>query len=127
GVVPDALANVPGAPARVVPDVAMLGDPDTGFLIGQSNPKTGVYKESVIGGTSLACPLFAGTMALAQQRSCSSFGFANPMLYRAARKGAYRDVQAATSPQAVAVRAGVVTTFDYPTLAIRTTDGYDNV
>jgi subtilase family serine protease len=59
GVVPDALANAHAAFAgRVVPDVSMDGDPNTGFLIGETQqyPKSagGVrYGEFRIGGTSL--------------------------------------------------------------------------
>ena len=69
GIVPDAIANVPGTAARAVPDVSMLGDPITGFKIGQTDPATGAYSEFAIGGTSLSCPLFAATMALAQQNA----------------------------------------------------------
>jgi len=126
GIVPTALANLPGAPARVVPDVAMLADPMTGFLIGQTS-RAGSYGESVIGGTSLACPLFTATVALAQQNAGRSFGFANPLLYQASVQGAFRDIQPGASPQAVAVPGGVVTTFGYPNLAIQTAVGYDNV
>ena len=43
GVVPAALANLPGVAARVVPDVAMLADPVTGFLMGIT--LNGTYQE----------------------------------------------------------------------------------
>jgi subtilase family serine protease len=127
GVVPPSIANVPGAPARAVPDVAMLADPVTGFLIGETSPRSGVYSESPIGGTSLACPLFSGTMALAQQHAGHHFGFANAALYKASKKGAFRDVAPSKDPLAVAVRPGTVYTFDYAGLAIRTAPGYDDV
>ena len=122
GVVPDALANMPGTPSRVVPDVAMLGDPLTGFLIGLT--ENGQYIESVIGGTSLACPLFAGVMALAEHHAGHRIGFANPQLY-AATSG-IRDVTTGT-PQAVALPGGIFATFDYQGQSIHTDDGYDNV
>jgi subtilase family serine protease len=66
-------------PGRVTPDVAMVGDPNSGFLMGMvqdfdqaanpgSLPLPGDetrYSEYRIGGTSLSSPLFAGLMALA--------------------------------------------------------------
>ena len=50
-------------------DVAALGDPQTGLLIGQTQtfPDGAYYDEYRIGGTSLASPIFAGLMALADQ------------------------------------------------------------
>jgi subtilase family serine protease len=125
GIVPDALANLPGVPARVVPDVAMVADPFTGFLLGQT--VANVYSESVIGGTSLAAPLFAGTMAVAQQNAKKVFGLATPLLYAAYKKGAFRDIVPLPSPEAVALPWGAVIFFDYPGLTIHTAIGYDNV
>jgi subtilase family serine protease len=86
-------------PHRVTPDIAMLADPDTGFLDGETfiiatppvDPgctklsKTTEYCESYIGGTSLATPLFAGVMALVDERRFAQglgpIGFVNPALY----------------------------------------------
>jgi subtilase family serine protease len=130
GIVPDALANIPGAPARVVPDVAMLADPTTGFLIGQSDPFSGnpsTYTEFVIGGTSLAAPLFAGVVAVAQQNAKKAFGFANARYYAASKKGGFRDIAPLATPQAVALPFGLVIYFDYSGLTIHTAVGYDNV
>jgi subtilase family serine protease len=64
GVVGDDLATRWGTPGRVVPDVAMDGDPNTGMLVGQTQTfAEGVsYDEFRIGGTSLSSPLFAGVM-----------------------------------------------------------------
>ncbi|HEX4460656.1 MAG TPA: S53 family peptidase [Polyangia bacterium] len=127
GVVPTAIANLPGAPARAVPDVAMLADPVTGFVVGQTSPRgTKQYKESVIGGTSLACPLFSATMILAQQKAGHAFGFANAALYKA-RKKAFTDVVPLASPQAVSLAGGVAFTFQLSGLAIDTLVGWDNV
>ena len=55
--------------ARGVPDVSMDADPSTGMLIGQTQtfPDGVHYGEYRIGGTSLASPIFAGLMALADQ------------------------------------------------------------
>jgi subtilase family serine protease len=124
GVVPEAMANLPGAPARVVPDVAMLADPITGFTIGQT--VDGVYAESVTGGTSLACPLFAGTMALVEQKATKPIGFANPRLYKR-RATAFRDITPTATPQAVALPGGIMVTLGYPGLTINAAPGYDNV
>jgi subtilase family serine protease len=99
-------------PGRAVPDVSMVGDPQTGFLVGQtqdfSSPALGLptddnhYGEYRIGGTSLSCPLFAGLMALADQASGKPHGFANPALYAIYRNGVYRDVSQPPHPVAVA-------------------------
>jgi subtilase family serine protease len=133
-IVPSALANINhptvNAPARVVPDVSMVGDPVTGFLVGQSDPNTGVYAEAAIGGTSLSTPLFAGVVALAQQNlgRGKHFGLLNPTLYKAAKKGAFRDVLPFTQKIAAVPVAGVVTTFDTEaTMSIHVTPGYDNI
>jgi len=49
----------------------------------------------------LSSPLFAGLMALADQRAGHPHGFANPALYGAAAFGAYRDI--VNPPSTVAV------------------------
>jgi subtilase family serine protease len=126
GVVPPALANIAGAPSRVIPDLAMLGDPTTGFLVGQTMGDA--YTEYTLGGTSLSCPLFAAVMAIAEQRAKRPLGFSNPQFYKASRTEAFRDVVPGASPQAVVVPDdGTVKTFDYSNLKIRTAAGFDNV
>ena len=128
--VPSAIADQPGAPARVVPDVATLADPYTGFLIGLTDPTTGVYAESDIGGTSLACPLFVGMMALAQQHAGHTLGFANAQLYTL-KSGAFRDVVSSKTPQAVNLNAPgyypAIVTLGYHGESIDTAVGYDTV
>jgi subtilase family serine protease len=81
------------ASGRAVPDVAALGDPQTGYLIGitQTFPEGAHYDEYRIGGTSLSSPIFAGLMALADQASGAPHGFANPLFY--AVGGTLYDVQ----------------------------------
>ena len=116
--------NLPGD--RVVPDVAMDADPYTGFLIGESyliagNPvsdagctptsATREYCENGIGGTSLASPLFAGTLAIVDQlrhaNGLGDLGRANPRLYAlkvgvpGTTKDPLVDVQAPAAPTAV--------------------------
>jgi subtilase family serine protease len=66
---------------RQVPDVGMLADPFTGVEIIQTDPATGELGVSVIGGTSLACPLFSGVMAIAAQKAGHGLGQAAPLLY----------------------------------------------
>jgi subtilase family serine protease len=81
-----------GLTGRGVPDVAALGDPQTGLLVGQTQtfPDGTYYDEYRIGGTSLSSPIFAGLMALADQKSGFAHGFANPLFY--AHPGAFYDV-----------------------------------
>jgi subtilase family serine protease len=124
-VVPPAISNASVAAARVTPDISMVGDPVTGFIIGET--VDGTYTEYPIGGTSLSCPLFAGVMAVAQQHAGRRFGFANPALYKANSKGAFRDVMPIGGKTATAVRPGVVYTFDFQGLAIKTAKGFDDV
>ena len=93
------------ASGRSLPDVAMVGDPNTGMLVGQTQsfPEGTKYDEYRIGGTSLSSPLFAGYMAVADQVAGSPHGFANPWLY-SAPAGSYNDVFASGSDPAGDVR-----------------------
>lgn len=77
---------------RGVPDVAALADPQQGLLVGQTQtfPDGAYYDEYRIGGTSVASPIFAGLMALADQKAGHAHGFANPLLY--ANPSAFYDV-----------------------------------
>jgi subtilase family serine protease len=81
-----------GLSGRGVPDVAALGDPQTGMLVGQTQtfPEGTFYDEFRIGGTSLSSPIFAGLMALADQAAGTPHGFANPLFY--ASPGSFYDV-----------------------------------
>jgi subtilase family serine protease len=102
GVVPNSLAtHLPNGmtspvPMRVVPDVSALADPSTGFLVGQTtlqpNGKTYKFSLSRIGGTSVACPTFAGIEADAQQAAGHLIGFANPAIYQRYGTSAFHDV-----------------------------------
>jgi subtilase family serine protease len=112
GIVPATFSTFMNATDRTVPDVAMLADPYTGYIIGMTSPRSGVYRESDIGGTSLATPLFSATMALAQQYTKKTFGAANAALYKASKKAAFIDI-APQAPEAVAYPGGQVSTFDY--------------
>jgi subtilase family serine protease len=141
-VVPKKLAKAQGGkPARVVPDVSLVGDPNTGMLVGQTQTfpdGTVKYSEYRLGGTSLSSPLMAGMMALADQRAGGRHGFANPALYGRYGTPAYRDVVAPLAPIAdvrndyvnsVDASGGTTTklrTFDQ-TGTLHTTPGYDDV
>jgi subtilase family serine protease len=141
-VVPKKLAKANGGkPARVVPDVSLVGDPNTGMLIGQTQTfpdGTTKYSEYRLGGTSLSSPLMAGVMALADQQAGHHHGFANPALYAQYGTPAYRDTVAPDQPIAVVrndyvnsvdATDGIKTTlrtFDQ-TESLHTTPGYDDV
>lgn len=75
---------------RGVPDVAGDADPQTGYQVyfdGQSTP---------IGGTSAVAPLWAGLIALLNQKRGKAVGYLNPFLYQQyqqlAQSKALRDV-----------------------------------
>ncbi|MGW1888764.1 S53 family peptidase [Streptomyces sp. NPDC002004] len=97
GVVPDSLAKANGTKRmRTVPDIAAIADPNTGFLVGQTQTfpdKSQKYSEYRIGGTSLAAPVIAGIQALAQEaRGGRAIGFANPVIYDRFGSKLYHDV-----------------------------------
>jgi subtilase family serine protease len=103
GVVPAAIASAAGGPAmRAVPDVALMGDPNTGLRVGQTQtfPDGTYYDEYRSGGTSLSAPLMAGLLAVAAQRGGHPLGFVDPLLYRLGGTTALRDITAPAAPQA---------------------------
>jgi subtilase family serine protease len=133
--------SLSGGTSRVVPDVAAVGDPNTGMLVGETQTfgqGDEHYGEYRIGGTSLASPLFAGVMALADQAADYHHGFANPAFYGLYRKSAFRDVTPSTGKLAVVRNdyvngvddsAGVATSLrslDHDS-SLATARGYDNV
>jgi subtilase family serine protease len=123
--VPAALSERYGnAPARVVPDVAAIADPYTGFLIGETI--AGTFSLGAIGGTSLACPTFAAIQALASTDRKIAIGFANPLLYSLPAT-AFHDVKPSRAPIAVASPTGAsLTTFDHDS-SLQTSYGFDDV
>ncbi|MEU6367236.1 S53 family peptidase [Streptomyces sp. NPDC046931] len=97
GVVPNALATANNAAGnRVVPDIAAIADPNTGFLVGQTQSfpdGSQQYSEYRIGGTSLAAPVIAAVQALAQQaQGGKAIGFANPAIYAKYGSKSFHDV-----------------------------------
>jgi subtilase family serine protease len=85
-----------GAPMRVVPDVAMLGDYFNGMSFGETMPgANGVsaYTETESGGSGLSAALFAGVQADAEQAGHGApIGFANPALYARYGSKDYHDI-----------------------------------
>jgi subtilase family serine protease len=141
GVVPSSVFTAQGRTGRAVPDIAADADPNTGYLIGETQtfPDGSVkYSEYRTGGTSLASPLIAGIMALANQAAGHPLGFVNPLLYGLAGSSAFNDVVSPASTIAV-VRTNYVNGVDpsdglayvlrtaNQTLSLRTTPGYDDV
>ena len=102
GVVPNSLAEAlpngatASEPMRVVPDVSAVADPGTGLLVGQTtlqpNGTTDAFSLSRVGGTSIACAIFAGLEADAQQAAGHAIGFANPAIYQRYGTKAFNDV-----------------------------------
>ena len=142
GVVPDLLVEMNhhgGKKGRVVPDISMDGDPNTGMLIGETQtfPEGVHYDQFRLGGTSLSCPLFAGLMALADDLTHSAHGFINPALYRLAGSDSIKDIKHIKQAEvrvdfvngldAADGTTTSVRTFDDQALAIKTRDGYDDV
>ncbi len=76
-----------GNPGRGVPDVAGDADPATGYEVRVDG------QNLVIGGTSAVAPLWAGLVALMNQKLGHPVGFLNPMLYGSLQgKGATNDI-----------------------------------
>lgn len=141
GVVPAGVFIAQKRTGRAVPDVASIADPNTGYLIGETQtfPDGSVkYSEYRIGGTSLSSPIFAGIMALADQAAGYVHGFANPLLYSLVGSSAFTDVTSPAATWAV-VRVNYNNSIDASdgvtyilrtlnqTLSLQTTIGYDDV
>jgi subtilase family serine protease len=138
GKVPSSISKYFGStPMRAVPDISMPGDPNTGFLVGETQEfSDGTYWDQYrIGGTSLSSPLMAGVIAVADQLTRRSLGFVNPLYYKLLRTPAVHDIVAPTSPIAQ-VRTeytnGVdgaidykLQTVDVQSSTIHSTKGYD--
>lgn len=80
---------------RLLPDIALLADPFTGVEIIET--LGGQLSVMVIGGTSLATPMFSGVMAIAAQAAGHPLGQAAASLY-SLPVGAVADVTAFSSP-----------------------------
>jgi kumamolisin len=79
--------NPGGHIGRGVPDVAGDADPVTGYQIQVDG------QQGVIGGTSAVAPLWAGLVALLNQRLGQAVGYLNPVLYSLPlTAGAFHDI-----------------------------------
>jgi subtilase family serine protease len=89
-------------PMRTVPDIAMDADPNTGMLVGETQvfPNGTYWDQYRIGGTSLASPLLAGMVAVADQAHGKALGFINPLYYSEIGTSALHDIVAPRSPLA---------------------------
>jgi kumamolisin len=83
-------ANVPkasdSAGGRGVPDVSGDADPTTGYSIRVDG------ETMVIGGTSAVAPLWAGLVAVANQKLGKSVGFIQPAIYASKAAAAFNDI-----------------------------------
>jgi subtilase family serine protease len=126
--------NLTGVTGRAVPDVAAVGDIQTGYLIGQTQtfPKTctggnipgAYYDEYRVGGTSLSCPIFAGIMALSDQKAGFAHGFANPFFYQNPSK--FTDITSVKTAVARRNYSNGVDNCNGTSDSLRTFDDYTN-
>jgi subtilase family serine protease len=70
-------AGLPGN-ARLLPDVSALADPFTGVEFVYTDPDSGNQYVGVVGGTSLAAPIFSGIWSLVNEYAGVSLGQAAP-------------------------------------------------
>ncbi|OUE20529.1 Pseudomonalisin precursor [Clavibacter michiganensis] len=117
---------------RLLPDVASLGDPDTGFIT--YGPHKGRTEYAAHGGTSLATPMVASMVAISKAVTGRRFGLASPALYALMGTGALRDVQPAsaatwspTGPSAGALWPETLYMWDTGRQGLRSAPGWDDV
>jgi subtilase family serine protease len=144
GVVPNSLAKAEldgttaTSPMRVVPDLSLDANPDTGFLVGftQTLPDgTTGYAEVEYGGTSLASPLFAALVADGISDGALARGFINPTLYSVYSRGGSRLFDDVVDPASGANPAEILAPYNGrpaeavtlgSDLPLTATTGYDN-
>ena len=141
GVVPDALATRWNGRNRVVPDVAAVGDPTTGFLVGQTQafaPRSALRRISDRWDQPVVPAVRRDHGARRPGGRGVHHGFANPALYALAGSNAFRDIVDPASPMAavrtdfansVNLHNGLVFTLRSlnQTGTLDTTPGYDDV
>ncbi len=80
-------ANAGQAAGRGVPDVAGDADPASGYQVRVDG------QDMVFGGTSAVAPLYAGLLALIDQKLGKPVGFLNPLIYGSgAGEGLFNDI-----------------------------------
>jgi len=117
---------------RLLPDVASLGDPNTGFIT--YGPHQGRTQYAAHGGTSLATPMVASMVAISKAVTGRRFGLASPWLYALMGTGALRDVQPASAatwsprgPSAGALWPETLFLWDTGRQGLRSAPGWDDV
>jgi kumamolisin len=87
--------GVPGGNARLVPDVSLVADPNTGAFIVLHNQVT------QIGGTSWSAPVWAGFCALMNEARTTAglppLPFLNPLIYPLMGSACFRDIKAGSN------------------------------
>jgi kumamolisin len=87
--------GIPDGDKRLVPDVSLAADPNTGALVVLQG------RELQIGGTSWSAPVWAGFCALINealhQAGKPALGFAGPAFYALAGTEAFRDITVGTN------------------------------
>jgi subtilase family serine protease len=96
---PSFQGSLPGS-ARLVPDIAFLADPFTGVEVVLTEPGGSEPEIGVVGGTSLACPMFSAIWAISTQAAGASLGQAASILY-SLPADAINDVVATNGPDNV--------------------------
>ncbi len=86
--------------ARLVPDIGFLADPETGAEVVLTNPGDTSPSIGVVGGTSLACPMFSALWAITTQAAGTWLGQAAPILYELP-PDAITDILATDGPENV--------------------------
>jgi subtilase family serine protease len=127
----DALPAQPGS-GRLLPDVAALGDPNTGFSV--YGPHKGTTQYTTHGGTSLATPMVASMVALAKAATGVEVGLATPYLYALSGTDAIRDVVPASAgtfspngPAGDALWPETLYMWDTKPQSLQSAPGWDNV
>lgn len=117
---------------RLLPDVASLADPNTGFTV--YGPHAGSTQYVSHGGTSLATPMVASMVALAKAKTGVEVGLATPSLYALAGTDALRDVTPASaatwSPNGTekdALYPETIFVWDTKPQSLQSARGWDNV
>ncbi|WIB26587.1 S53 family peptidase [Curtobacterium sp. MCSS17_015] len=125
------LLDEPGT-GRLVPDVASIGDPNTGFVV--YGPHSGETVYATHGGTSLATPMVASMVALAKAATGVEIGLATPALYDLLGTDALRDVTPASAatwspkgPDAGALWPETVFVWDTKPQSLQSAPGWDDV
>jgi subtilase family serine protease len=101
-----------GGQRRLVPDISWLADPFTGVEIIFTADAGGDLGIEVIGGTSVACPMFSGLWGIANQRAGHPLGQAAPFLYDLPNN-AITDVRAVSSDAVTGVISDSAGTSNY--------------